>query len=444
MEQSALSTISRRDGESKQRGKPAEGAERRRRKWWRKWWKRLTACIRSDESSIDQQDPCAERKVKEAWTERDSDGAPSESITCHQQLKGQSRTIKEAWKERYSGAPIGAPSESISCLQQLKGQRRTIKEAWTESGSYGGTSSMEVFRTDESSSGLQQLDEQWRTVSKHQTESLTSDSYYKESGSIELLTFMESSSDPQQLDVEKRTVSKHQTESLTSDSYYKGSGSIELLTFMESSSDPQQLDVEKRTVSKHQTESLNSVPLYRPSCSLQPLDGSSSDEKKLGEERRPMMESRNRWSSIDYIFNHYTVGDELGRGGFGVVYSGTRLEDGLKVSTPEYCPPEFAKHGCYHGKPATVWSLGVLMFIMLFGHFPTDDELILLKNQQRLTRGFSDECWHLLSKLLDPNQESRIRLETIEDHDWFKVRALTTLIIGNVTSELKSSSYLIS
>lgn len=35
---------------------------------------------------------------------------------------------------------------------------------------------------------------------------------------------------------------------------------------------------------------------------------------------------------IDYIFSHYSIGDELGKGGFGVVYEGKRLDDGLKVS----------------------------------------------------------------------------------------------------------------
>ncbi|XP_052433061.1 serine/threonine-protein kinase pim-2-like [Carassius gibelio] len=38
--------------------------------------------------------------------------------------------------------------------------------------------------------------------------------------------------------------------------------------------------------------------------------------------------------------------------------------------TVMYCPPEYILKGEFHGKPATVWSLGILLFRMLCGHFP--------------------------------------------------------------------------
>ncbi|KAI2664115.1 Serine/threonine-protein kinase pim-1 [Labeo rohita] len=48
-----------------------------------------------------------------------------------------------------------------------------------------------------------------------------------------------------------------------------------------------------------------------------------------GEKRKVAWAGR---SSDDYIFSRYSVGDQLGKGGFGVVYEGRRLEDDLKVA----------------------------------------------------------------------------------------------------------------
>ncbi len=43
--------------------------------------------------------------------------------------------------------------------------------------------------------------------------------------------------------------------------------------------------------------------------------------------------------------------------------------------TEEYFPPEYDMEGRYHGKPATVWSLGVLLFAMVCGRFPEPNDL---------------------------------------------------------------------
>lgn len=43
--------------------------------------------------------------------------------------------------------------------------------------------------------------------------------------------------------------------------------------------------------------------------------------------------------------------------------------------TDQYCPPEFKEKGEYNGKPATVWSLGVLLFALVCGDFPNADDL---------------------------------------------------------------------
>lgn len=45
-----------------------------------------------------------------------------------------------------------------------------------------------------------------------------------------------------------------------------------------------------------------------------------------------------------------------------------------------YFPPEYFDTGRYHAKPATVFSLGVLLIRMILGRFPTANEVYHLIN----------------------------------------------------------------
>ncbi|RXN14345.1 serine threonine- kinase pim-2-like protein [Labeo rohita] len=57
--------------------------------------------------------------------------------------------------------------------------------------------------------------------------------------------------------------------------------------------------------------------------------------------------------------------------------------------TAEYSPPEYYRRGEYCGWPATVWSLGIVMFVMLCGHFPSDFDLHLLQHKRWSKPGLS-------------------------------------------------------
>ncbi|XP_039547919.1 aurora kinase-like isoform X1 [Pimephales promelas] len=90
------------------------------------------------------------------------------------------------------------------------------------------------------------------------------------------------------------------------------------------------------------------------------------------------------------------------------------------AGTIEHCPPEYMTNGEYHGKPATVWSLGLLMFTLLHGRFPKQEDLEDLNDNNWAKDGLSQECCELLCALLQTNPETRLELENVCVHKWFK------------------------
>ncbi|KAL1247790.1 hypothetical protein QQF64_023166 [Cirrhinus molitorella] len=89
--------------------------------------------------------------------------------------------------------------------------------------------------------------------------------------------------------------------------------------------------------------------------------------------------------------------------------------------TALYCPPEYIEMGEYHGKEATVWSLGVLLFVMITSLFPDSTDIDLMDADVWFQPGFSDECCHFIRGCLQRHPERRLYLEELLDHDWFKV-----------------------
>ncbi|KAL1255735.1 hypothetical protein QQF64_013796 [Cirrhinus molitorella] len=59
------------------------------------------------------------------------------------------------------------------------------------------------------------------------------------------------------------------------------------------------------------------------------------------------------------------------------------------MDTRMYIPPEFISEGRYHGKPATVYSLGVLLFSLVCRTFPDSDNLIIISVNHWFIAGLS-------------------------------------------------------
>ncbi|XP_067303500.1 serine/threonine-protein kinase pim-2-like [Pseudorasbora parva] len=90
------------------------------------------------------------------------------------------------------------------------------------------------------------------------------------------------------------------------------------------------------------------------------------------------------------------------------------------TGTVDYRPPEYRTEGKYHGKPATVWSLGVLLFLLVCGRFPERRDRRMIDDNTWSMPGLSNECCRLIRSLLQESPRQRIDLREILQHEWFK------------------------
>ncbi|CAL1217279.1 unnamed protein product [Candida parapsilosis] len=100
----------------------------------------------------------------------------------------------------------------------------------------------------------------------------------------------------------------------------------------------------------------------------------------------------------------------------------------LKTScgSPNYAAPEVISGKLYAGPEVDVWSAGVILYVMLCGRLPFDDEFIpalfkkISNGVYTLPSYLSSGAKHILTRMLVVNPLNRITIHEIMEDEWFK------------------------
>ncbi|CAI9766165.1 unnamed protein product [Fraxinus pennsylvanica] len=102
--------------------------------------------------------------------------------------------------------------------------------------------------------------------------------------------------------------------------------------------------------------------------------------------------------------------------------------DGLlhtRCGTPAYVAPEVLRKKGYEGAKADIWSCGVILYVLLAGFLPFQDENMMrmyrkiFKAEFEFPPWFSHESKRLISRLLVADPEKRITIPAIMRVPWF-------------------------
>ncbi|XP_050837923.1 serine/threonine-protein kinase pim-1-like [Serinus canaria] len=88
------------------------------------------------------------------------------------------------------------------------------------------------------------------------------------------------------------------------------------------------------------------------------------------------------------------------------------------AGTQMYCPPEWICRGYLLQESATIWSLGVLLYVMVCGRLPFKNVHDIVSGQLFFWQQVSPECQHLIRWCLGKHPVDRPELEEILRHPW--------------------------
>jgi 5'-AMP-activated protein kinase catalytic alpha subunit len=95
--------------------------------------------------------------------------------------------------------------------------------------------------------------------------------------------------------------------------------------------------------------------------------------------------------------------------------------------SPCYAAPEMVRGFKYHGSGVDIWSCGIVLFTMVCGYLPFEDEnqeklfIKIAKGNFSIPSYISPQCKDLLKNILNTDPTKRLTFDKIKDHVWFKM-----------------------
>ncbi|KAF7705840.1 RAC-alpha serine/threonine-protein kinase-like isoform X2 [Silurus meridionalis] len=95
--------------------------------------------------------------------------------------------------------------------------------------------------------------------------------------------------------------------------------------------------------------------------------------------------------------------------------------------TPGFWPPEWLLYGEYHGIPATIWSLGIVLYELVCGRLPFDNDNEIIEGDLRFIPALSEECCDFIRLCLEHVPQDRPSFDVLLNHPWINKKPTDTV-----------------